>query len=130
MPRTIAPLAAVAAGLAVLLSLFDSGTLAFGDHGTELYTPDRLEWAALHLQAVAGQNAITSPLLATFAPDSEQSTIRCVLYYAADYDPAAVSANKEWIQRAFDAYKASPGGWGWLKLKFVEVPTRDRWPQG
>jgi hypothetical protein len=118
-----------AAAVAALFSFLGPRTLAFGDHGTELYTPDRIEWAALQLQAVAGQHTMTAPLLVTFAPDSEKSTIRCVLYHSPDYDASAVLESKQSIQRAFDAYRQSPGGWGWLKLKIVET-TKDHWPQG
>ena len=73
------------------LASFGAGTVMTpGSPGSQPFTPSRLEWAALELQAANGQNLTSeSPLMITFFPWKDGRTVVCLLQYTDDYPAGA-----------------------------------------
>jgi hypothetical protein len=99
--------------------------------GLQPYTPTRLQWAALELQALYGNNAMTheTPLMITFNPWNDGVTIKCLMQYTGDYPAAALKAQRDSVESVFKMYVAS-AGWPWLKLSLQERPMDVTWPHG
>lgn len=89
--------------------------------GDATYAPTRLEWAALELQASAGQTVWTSetPVMVTFQDSGDGRTVRCVLQYTPEVPAAMVKLNRDTSQKVFDIYTKNRG-WTWLRLEFDE----------
>ena len=95
-------------------------TLAPGD---ERYSPTRLEWAALELQALYGE---TTPhrerqIVVTYLPRQDGFSVLCLIQYNASYPEEALSVLKQGITRGFEIYR-SGRGWPWLRLQIQEQP--------
>ena len=112
----------VVAMAAALLPLHASlaQTLAPGD---ERYSPTRLEWAALELQARYGEPTPqpVRPIVVTFLPRSDGVSVLCLIQYHAIYPEEALSVLKQAITRGFDLYRMERG-WSWLRLQIQEQP--------
>lgn len=89
--------------------------------GDEPYTPTRLEWAAVELQADYGNPnwASESPVTITYFATDDGTTVLCLLQYTADTIAPLVKLNRDTAQSVFDKY-AQSRGWTWLRLKFEE----------
>jgi hypothetical protein len=97
--------------------------------GNELYTPTRIEWAALELQALHGKNIMTheSPLTITFIHQPDGYTVLCLMQYSADVQAAVLKIERDAIKYVVDKYRETPG-FSWLRLEFKENPMKERWP--
>lgn len=93
--------------------------------GDVAYAPTKLEWAALELQAQAGNTNWTSetPVTVTFIDSGDGRTVRCVLQYTPEVPAAVVKINRDASQKVFDIY-ANSRGWPWLRLQFDERVLR------
>ena len=89
--------------------------------GDELFTPTKLQWAALELQALYGNTNWTTetPVLMFFLPQPDGKTVLCVVQYTPDTTAELVKFNRDTAQTIFDKYVAS-SGWSWLRVKFDE----------
>jgi hypothetical protein len=98
--------------------------------GFELYTPTKIEWAVLELQAANGQTVMTaeSPVMVSFMEIGDGMTVLCLIQYTNDFPAAALKLNRESIQYAFDKY-VQGRHWQWLKLSFEERSLGSSWPQ-
>jgi hypothetical protein len=96
--------------------------------GDAIYTPTKLEWAALELQASYGQQWTSEdPVTINFLPLTDGSTILCLLQYTLDTTAATVKTARDTDQRIFQKY-ADTRGWSWLHLQFQEkVLPRPSW---
>jgi hypothetical protein len=98
--------------------------------GLQPYTPTRLQWAALELQALYGNNSMTheAPLRITFVPGSDGLTVKCLMAYTSDYPAAALKVERDSIDSAFKKYVENMG-WPWLRLSIQERPMEKPWPR-
>jgi len=89
--------------------------------GDAIYTPTKLEWAALELQASYGNTNYTSesPVMIQYVALGDGSTLLCLLQYPPDVPAGVVKLNRDSQQYAFDRYKGTRG-WSWLRLQFDE----------
>ena len=89
--------------------------------GDEPYTPTKLEWAVLELQAGFGVNTWSSesPVMINWVAEGDVKTILCLLQYTPDTPAQVVKINRDSEQHIFDKYVASHG-WEWLRLRFEE----------
>jgi hypothetical protein len=89
--------------------------------GDTAYTPTKLEWAALELQANYGNTSWTSetPVMITFLEGADGKTILCILQYTPDVSAQVLKINRDSEQIVFDKY-AEGRGWTWLRLQFQE----------
>jgi len=89
--------------------------------GDEPYTPTKLEWAALELQAGFGVNTWSSesPVMINWVAEGDGKTILCLLQYTPDTPAKVVKINRDSEQHIFDKYVVSHG-WDWLRLRFEE----------
>lgn len=89
--------------------------------GDAPYTPTRLEWAALELQAGFGSNTWTSetPVMINYTATDDGTTVLCLLQYTPDTPAQVVKINRDAAQHVFDKYVASHG-WEWLRLRYEE----------
>lgn len=97
--------------------------------GDVIYTPTKLEWAALELQANYGQTNWTSetPVMINFLPQNDGNTVLCLLQYTPEVPAATVKINRDSAQKVFDTYAGSRG-WSWLRLQFREtILARPSW---
>lgn len=97
--------------------------------GDGKYTPTKLEWAALELQATYGNTNWTrdNPIATTFLPKADGKTILCLLQYAPDVTAQSLKSNRDTEKLVFDKFVASRN-WSWLRLEIQEqvVPNRNR----
>jgi hypothetical protein len=110
--------------LALLLPLSAraiNGKAATSDRpGDVLYTPTKLEWAALELQADFGRNWTNEDHVAiSYMQGGDGKTIQCSLQYTPDVSAQALKTSRDVAQVLFDRYKASRS-WSWLRLQFEE----------
>ena len=117
-------------GLPLLLPLRAQGTPrnnAAARPGDVAYTPTKLEWAALELQADYGNTNWTSetPVTIGFMPLSDGTTVLCLLQYTPDVTAQVVKVSRDSEQVVFDKYVRTRG-WSWLRLQFQEkiLPSR------
>jgi hypothetical protein len=89
--------------------------------GDAPYTPTKLEWAALELQASYGSTTWTSesPVMINYIALGDGATVDCVLQYTPDVPAAVVKTNRDAAQVVFDKYVTSRS-WSWLRLRFEE----------
>lgn len=89
--------------------------------GDAVYTPTKLEWAALELQAGYGSTVWTSetPVMINFLAMDDGATVLCLLQYTPDVPAQVVKVNRDVEQIVFDKY-ARRRGWSWLHLEFQE----------
>jgi hypothetical protein len=93
---------------------------AAGRPGDAPYTPTKLEWAALELQARYGQHWTSeTPVSREFLPLDDGRTVICLLQYLPELPPSAVNMDREMAQALFEKY-ATHRGWPWLRLQFQE----------
>lgn len=109
---------------AILISFCPASAQARGGldrPGDAPYTPTKLEWAALELQASQGNVTYTSdsPVMVSFIPMPDGKTLLCLLQYPANVQPAVVNLSRVTAQTVFDKYAASRK-WRWLQLQFKE----------
>ena len=95
-------------------------TLAPGD---ERYSPTRLEWAALELQALYGETTPYPgrPIIVTFLPRNDGVSVLCLIQYSASVPEEALRILKQGITRSVDLYRTGRG-WAWLRLQIQEQP--------
>lgn len=100
-----------------------------GPPGIQPHTPTRLQWAALELQALYGNNTMTheSPLRITFVASADGYTVKCLMQYTNDYPAAALKTERDSVETAFKTYAESLG-WSWLRLAISEHPMQATWP--
>lgn len=98
--------------------------------GLSAYSPTKLEWAALELQALHGRSLMTheSPLMVTFVPQADGVTVLCYLQYTSDFQAAALKLQRDALEKAFDLYRQSHK-WQWLRLRFQERTLSEPWPR-
>lgn len=95
-------------------------TAVFDRPGDAPYTPTKLEWAALELQANFGRNWTNEDRVAiSYAPDADGKTVRCTLQYAPDVSAQGLRTSRDVAQLLFDRYEAGRG-WPWLRIRFDE----------
>lgn len=89
--------------------------------GDAIYTPTKLEWATLELQATYGNNSWTtdSPVTISFIAEPDGKTVSCLFQYTADLPAAALKIDRDSISKAFEKYVQSRG-WTWLRLEIQE----------
>ncbi len=97
------------------------GTTAVSDRpGDGPYTPTKLEWAALELQANFGRNWTNEDHTAIgYMPDADGKTVRCILQYTPDVSAQDLKTSRDVARLLFDRYQAGRG-WPWLRLRFEE----------
>jgi hypothetical protein len=97
--------------------------------GIQPHTPTRLQWAALELQALYGNNTMTheSPLRITFVSTADGYTVKCLMQYTPDYPAAALKIERDSVEAAFKKYVETLG-WPWLRLAISEHPMEKTWP--
>jgi len=97
--------------------------------GDAKYTPTKLEWAALELQATYGNNHWTrdNPIAVTFLPRADGKTILCLLQYAPEVPAQSVKSSRDTEKLIFDKFVAYRN-WSWLRLEMREqvVPSQNR----
>ena len=118
--------------MAYTLTLLFLASIAYSQNplpGDMPYTPTKLEWAALDLQASYGATTMTqeSPLMISFLPYKDGITVKCLLQYTSDFEAAALKENRESIEYSFKQYKKTKG-WAWLRLEFQEHVIEKSWP--
>ena len=89
--------------------------------GDEPYTPTKLEWATVELQANDGNTNYTSdsPVMISFVAQPDGQTVLCILQYTPEVPAHVVKINRDASRYAFNKYRTSRG-WDWLRLKFDE----------
>jgi len=99
----------------------ENKTPAIDRPGDAIYTPTKLEWSALELQADSGQTNWTSetPVMINFLPLADGNTVLCLLQYTPEVPAATVKIDRDSAQKVFDIYAGSRG-WSWLRLQFRE----------
>src|SRR5882762_7689775 len=104
----------------------ENKTLAIDRPGDALYTPTKLEWAALELQANYGQTNWTSetPVMINFLPLDDGKTVLCLLQFTPDVPAVTVKIDRDSEQTVFERY-AQNHAWPWLHVQFQEkIPPR------
>ncbi len=90
--------------------------------GDTPYTPTKLEWAALDLQASYGTAwSREDPVAKAYVAANDGKTVRCILQYLPSIPAQDVKAAREVAQVLFDRYAAGRG-WNWLRIQFEEMP--------
>ncbi len=99
----------------------ENKTPAIDRPGDAMYTPTKLEWAALELQALYGQTNWTSetPVTISFVPLDDGKTVLCMLQFTPEVPAVTVKINRDSEQRIFESY-VHKRGWSWLRLQFRE----------
>jgi len=88
--------------------------------GDATYTPTKLEWAALELQADYGNNwTKESPVAVAFGPLNDGKTVLCLLQYTPDVAAETVKTERDTKRILFEKYVHNRG-WSWLRLQFQE----------
>lgn len=89
--------------------------------GLERYTPTRLEWAALELQASHGDtwSPENETVMVNYRPGEDGNTIVCVIQYTAGTSSALLSMIRDTTKEVFRIYREAKG-WVWLNLRFQE----------
>lgn len=91
-----------------------------GDPGNAPYTPTKLQWAALELQADFGRNWSSDDHVAvSFMPGQDGRTIRCRLQYTPDVSAQDLETSRAVAQTILGKYAAHQG-WPWLQITFQE----------
>ncbi len=91
-----------------------------GRPGDAPYTPTKLEWTALELQAGFGRTWTTEDHVAiSYMPAGDGRTIRCILQYTPDVSAQDLKMSRDVAKVLFDKYTASRG-WTWIRLGFEE----------
>ena len=81
--------------------------------GDAMYTPTKLEWAALELQAYYGTNLTSeTPVANSFSPLNDWRTVLCLLQYPADVSAGAVNTHRLVEEKLFEKYVQLPAGPG------------------
>jgi hypothetical protein len=122
---------AVALSLVVGVTFFlqSVGASVADRPGDAKYTPTKLEWAALELQATYGNTNWTrdNPIAITFLPKADGKTILCLFQYAPEVTAQSLKSNRDTEKLIFDKYVASRN-WSWLRLEMQQqvVPSQHR----
>ena len=89
--------------------------------GFERYTPTRLEWAALELQASHGDtwSPTEQTVMLSYRPGDDGLTIVCVLQYTAGTTSSLLGMVRDTTKQVFAIYKDAKK-WPWLRLEFQE----------
>jgi hypothetical protein len=118
---TLTLLLGLLGGTSVLLRSVRAQSPAIDRPGDAIYTPTKLEWAALDLQASYGQTNWTSetPVMINFLPHNDGDTVICLLQYTPETPAVTVKIDRDSTQKVFDMY-AHNSGWSWLRLQFQE----------
>lgn len=88
-----------------------------GSPGDEPYTPTKLEWAAVELQAAYGINE--PPIMVYYTDSGDGKTITCLVSYAPDVKAATLKLVEDGVKRHFTSYSTARR-WTWLRLKMEE----------
>lgn len=125
MRRTTPALVVVFLAIVLTVTSFGAAqgkkTAAVSRPGDAPFTPTKLQWAALELQASYGVTTISNdgPAMVNFIAQPDGETIICLIQYMPDTPAAAVKITRDSERRVFDGYVVSTG-WTWLHLKFQE----------
>ena len=87
--------------------------------GDAIYTPTKLEWAAVELQSGWGKTAISSHVTMNFQAGPDGKTVLCIIQYPPDVPAAEVKQVRDSSQYVFDRYVANRK-WPWLRIQFEE----------
>lgn len=89
--------------------------------GDEPYTPTKLQWVALDLQAQNGNSNWSSetPVMINYLDAGDGTTILCLLQYTPEVPAQVVKINRDAARKVFDTYVAAVG-WSWLRIRFDE----------
>jgi hypothetical protein len=89
--------------------------------GDEPYTPSKLEWAALELQASYGNPSWTNdePVQINYIDSGDGATVLCILQYPPEVTAQLVKLNRDTAQKVFDKF-VEGRGWKWVKIRFDE----------
>ena len=93
--------------------------------GDERYTPTRIEWATLWLQASLGASySPDSPVSVSFVEGPDGKTIFCLIQYPPDTPAQVVNLSRNSVRKGFAAF-VQIHKWDWLQLTFDEslLPT-------
>jgi hypothetical protein len=99
--------------------------------GNAPYTPTKVEWAVLQLQASDGHSSLSAeePVMIHFMDAGDGETVVCMLQYTPDVPAELVKLDRDNLREVFDLY-AKTRGWPWLRLRFDErvlnVPPAQR----
>jgi hypothetical protein len=130
---TLVLLVGLLGGSSALLRPVRAQSPAIDRPGDAIYTPTKLEWTALELQADYGQTNWTSetPVTINFSPLNDGNTVLCLLQYTPEVPAATVKIDRDSAQKVFDIYAGSRG-WSWLRLQFREkiLPRPSWFPPG
>jgi hypothetical protein len=96
--------------------------------GDEPYTPTKVEWAALELQASSGVGYTQDTQIAeTFTDKGDGKTVLCIIQYTPDTPAGVIKSHRDSAQYTFDKY-AEGRRWQWLRLQFDEhIIQLDKW---
>jgi hypothetical protein len=117
--RTIYSLAAVAVACITFATVWVSAKTT--PPGLERYTPTRLEWAALELQASHGDTwgPTAETVMISYRPGTDGLTVVCVIQYTAGASSSLLGMVRDTTKQVFEIYKNAKK-WPWLRLEFQE----------
>ncbi|MFC1610059.1 hypothetical protein ACFL6C_03820 [Myxococcota bacterium] len=89
--------------------------------GLERYTPTRLEWAALELQASHGDtwNPNDTPVMVSYRPGDDGLSIVCVIQYSKGTSANLLGMIRDTSEQVFKLYREAKK-WPWLRLEFQQ----------
>ena len=118
MVRTILSIPIAAAVATLIVVAVEARTTP---PGLERYTPTRLEWAALELQATHGDtwSPREETVMVTYRPGDDGLTIVCVIQYTAGASASLLGMVRDTTTQVFTIYKRAKE-WPWLRLEFRE----------
>ncbi len=87
--------------------------------GFQPYTPTRIEWAALQLQAIRGERSPTQWV--SFFPDQDGETILCIVQLAKSTPLEAMKKLLKDLTGDLESYR-QVSGWPWLQFRIEELP--------
>jgi hypothetical protein len=89
--------------------------------GDEPFSPMKLDWAAVELQANYGSTGWLepSPSMISFMPDSDGRTVICLIQYVGTESAESIPVIRETMKYAFEKYRKGRG-WSWLQIRFEE----------
>ena len=94
--------------------------------GNEVYSPTKLEWAAVELQAILG-TTIMDPQGIMFMDKGDGETVLCLLTYDSDLKASQLKILRDSIQKQFERYRQIRK-WPWLRLEFKEQTVQQPQP--
>jgi hypothetical protein len=91
------------------------------------YTPTRLEWLAVEMNAYHRQQLTAEhPYMVTFVPLINDDTILIHVYYARSSDPVALNMALNGARKVLDITLHAKGWAGWVKVREQLVMHQER----